>query len=620
MVSAELNKLIAHQKVLQDKKEEVAQTKHDDDRKIHAIQNEMNRLENVRHNRLQELQRSNQDAYKAVCWLRNNKHLFQGEIFEPIMMEVNVLDPRHAKYVENVIPMRDRLAFTCVIKEDMNKLIRCLREKQNLSVNVVHSGDAGGLSQFQPSTPIERLRKYGFYTYVNNLFTAPGPIMSYLCKTYRIHNIPVGDNTTNTYYEQVPQQIRQFFSDKYRYSISYSKYSSQKCTRQTEVFSDGGLSLSLDVVRLENLKGQMNDIKSNIQRYEMQIENFQGQLVKINEKIDVLREKIKDLQKEKQHAQAIQARIQTTERNLAEMRRNKKSPDEIRNQTKQKIKQLVVNMYTLQEAIKNETKKLSELVTQSSLTSLKIEDFRKKLAYSENKIGDLRGQCQEAEETLNIIKDKYTDVMNQAKSLLTKAKSLSKGFTPADDGFDEFRTEYNKLSGDIAILKSEKEKLHSLIGCLNTADDGEMREYEERLQQIKKLSEDIETSNAELNTLSTRMNRMQDEWLEPLKQLLGEINLKFAASFERMGCAGEISISTGENEKDFSQYGLCIKVTYRNGEPLQELNTTIQSGGERAVATATFMLSLQELTPVPFRCVDEINQGKTFYSCLFIYL
>lgn len=43
---------------------------------------------------------------------------------------------------------------------------------------------------------------------------------------------------------------------------------------------------------------------------------------------------------------------------------------------------------------------------------------------------------------------------------------------------------------------------------------------------------------------------------------------------------------------------------------MQELNATVQSGGERAVATAAFMLALQESTPVPFRCVDEINQGK----------
>lgn len=42
--------------------------------------------------------------------------------------------------------------------------------------------------------------------------------------------------------------------------------------------------------------------------------------------------------------------------------------------------------------------------------------------------------------------------------------------------------------------------------------------------------------------------------------------------------------------------------------PLQDLSRHFQSGGERAVSTAIYMLSLQELTSVPFRFVDEINQ------------
>lgn len=105
------------------------------------------------------------------------------------------------------------------------------------------------------------------------------------------------------------------------------------------------------------------------------------------------------------------------------------------------------------------------------------------------------------------------------------------------------------------------------------------------------------------------MDQLQEEWLGPLRQLVTEINLNFSSAFERMGCAGEVSVNPGDDEKEYSKYGLSIKVTYRNGEPMQELNNMTQSGGERAVATAVFMLSLQELTPVPFRCVDEINQG-----------
>ena len=34
-----------------------------------------------------------------------------------------------------------------------------------------------------------------------------------------------------------------------------------------------------------------------------------------------------------------------------------------------------------------------------------------------------------------------------------------------------------------------------------------------------------------------------------------------------------------------------------------------RSGGERAVSTIMYLMALQQLTTVPFRMVDEINQG-----------
>lgn len=48
---------------------------------------------------------------------------------------------------------------------------------------------------------------------------------------------------------------------------------------------------------------------------------------------------------------------------------------------------------------------------------------------------------------------------------------------------------------------------------------------------------------------------------------------------------------------------------YRDSEKLQTLSRHVQSGGERAVAIAVYTFSLQHITNVPFRCVDEINQG-----------
>jgi len=47
----------------------------------------------------------------------------------------------------------------------------------------------------------------------------------------------------------------------------------------------------------------------------------------------------------------------------------------------------------------------------------------------------------------------------------------------------------------------------------------------------------------------------------------------------------------------------------RENEPLTTLDSHRQSGGERAVSTIFYLMSLQTLTKSPFRVVDEINQG-----------
>lgn len=60
---------------------------------------------------------------------------------------------------------------------------------------------------------------------------------------------------------------------------------------------------------------------------------------------------------------------------------------------------------------------------------------------------------------------------------------------------------------------------------------------------------------------------------------------------------------------DFESYGLLLKVQFRNdSSSLRLLDAKSQSGGERALTTALFLLSLQEVTQFPFRIVDEINQ------------
>ena len=99
------------------------------------------------------------------------------------------------------------------------------------------------------------------------------------------------------------------------------------------------------------------------------------------------------------------------------------------------------------------------------------------------------------------------------------------------------------------------------------------------------------------------MNALKVSWLESFEQLIDRINTNFLEFFNRMGYAGEVGLRRGQHENDFENYGISIRVKFRDNEPLQELTGARQSGGERSVSTALYMLALQQLTSVPFRSV-----------------
>ena len=60
---------------------------------------------------------------------------------------------------------------------------------------------------------------------------------------------------------------------------------------------------------------------------------------------------------------------------------------------------------------------------------------------------------------------------------------------------------------------------------------------------------------------------------------------------------------------NFKDWGIQIRVKFREASKLQALSARVQSGGERSVSTIMYLMALQELMVSPFRCVDEINQG-----------
>lgn len=122
------------------------------------------------------------------------------------------------------------------------------------------------------------------------------------------------------------------------------------------------------------------------------------------------------------------------------------------------------------------------------------------------------------------------------------------------------------------------------------------------------MKKDLHEQNKSTGELELEINRVHRKWFPKVQGIVKSINENFSSFMESMNCAGEVELIF-PSDRDYEQYGIEIRVKYRSNEKMRALDRFVQSGGERAVAIAIYSLSLQHLSQVPFRCVDEINQG-----------
>lgn len=178
----------------------------------------LQQTQDIENKRLEVLHSMSPDAYKGVLWLRQNKHLFSKTIHEPMLLQINLKDGKYAKYFENIIPQRDLTAFVCEDKNDMNLLLKYLRDQQKLRINAVHS-DPNRVVNHQPSIPLQNIQQYGFEHYLVSLIDAPQTILNYLVKMYTLNEIPIGNDKVQSSLDHIPDHFRRFFSSTLYFEI-----------------------------------------------------------------------------------------------------------------------------------------------------------------------------------------------------------------------------------------------------------------------------------------------------------------------------------------------------------------------------------------------------------------
>jgi len=92
-------------------------------------------------------------------------------------------------------------------------------------------------------------------------------------------------------------------------------------------------------------------------------------------------------------------------------------------------------------------------------------------------------------------------------------------------------------------------------------------------------------------------------WKTVMKDLLENVSVKYQRILSQTQTLGEVHLI---NEHDIEVAGLEVRVGFK-GSQLVPLDAYTQSGGERSMATISFLLALQQHVQSPFRAVDEYD-------------
>ncbi|KAM3655722.1 structural maintenance of chromosomes protein 5 isoform 2-T2 [Ammospiza maritima maritima] len=607
-VNTELKKLQEEKANIDNNVSDLRAEKTNQEREEKRIIDRLGQLNNIMHVKEEKLKQRFRDTHSALLWLRNNKDKFKKKTCEPMMLEINMKDSRHAKYVENHISSNDLRAFVFECQEDMETFLVEVRDRQNLRVNAVCAPDKS-CAEILPSRPIEELHRYGFYSYLRELFDAPSPVMSYLCYQYRVHDVPVGTQKTRDMIERVIQEtnLKQIYTAEERYVIKMSSYTKQTITSNICLKDAQYLTSSVDTEERGQLENQRQNISNTLKSLDARLTALFERQKLLDLKDNKLRQEKKALLERENRRRQLESKIGVKYDSLRQLEQDAIDLEKefqlanvkIKEINKQKAELVTELMHLMKRIIPLNVDKVDLAFQMTRVTA------KKNRLQSEYKAGTV--QLRAAQQRLHELDNKKQHLYDKCRELMKQAQHICR-LRPDQDFPEEFQVAFQTLPNTLeeidAFLNEEKTR----ASCFTGLSSSVVEEYNKQTQEIQQLTEYLEEKRNELNNYKQNISQIKEKWINLLKVMIEQINEKFSKFFSSMQCVGEVDLHK-ENEEEYEKYGIRIRVKFHSSTELHELTPYYHSGGEKTVSTMLYLMALQELNRCPFRVVDEINQG-----------
>lgn len=557
-------------------------------------------MEDTKNKSLHALRTSGAERiFEAYKWVNDHRHEFNKDVYGPVLIEVNVKDRVHANYLEGHVAHYIWKAFITQDSGDRDFLVQNLMSFDVVVINHVDEGP--NKEPFQVS---QEMHAIGIYSRLDRVFDAPPAVKDVLIGQFGLEYSYIGSKETDERANEVQRLgIMDLWTPENHYRWSKSRYGDHVSAVVESVNQSRLLLCNVDVDELESLRTRKKELEDAISDLEISL---------------------KVLQSEQRHNEDEAAKLQREREDIlsiAQQERKRRRELESRvNQRRSKVKSL--------ETEENIDTIMANLI--SSASDLNVQRFQCAIEIKNLLIETLACRRSSAEQNMTVI-----ELESKIRELEVGVKEQEKIAVQASQQFEYCKNEVEKYRQQLQVAKKHAESVSMIspdleklfIEMPSTIEELEaaihetmneansilllnhniLEEYENRQRKIDSLEGKQDAVEVELRRCVDEINALKESWLPTIRNLVAQINETFSRNFKDMAVAGEVSLD--ERDIDYENYGILIKVKFREAGQLQVLSAHHQSGGERSVSTILYLVSLQDLTNCPFRVVDEINQG-----------
>ncbi|KAG5859110.1 SMC N-terminal domain-containing protein [Encephalitozoon hellem] len=557
--------------------------------------------------RLQMLKKYHADTYKAVCWLRENKHQFKDEIIEPPFVQLRIKDARYAPEVENFLGFQSLSPFICKSTEDFEVFVRIMKDEKKWMINAIEAIKTDKrLCRGEEAISKEVLRELGFEGVLSDFIECREEIMSYLVVAGHFDLIPVSKTNVDEGLVFRKTNVKRMAAGGRYIEIKKSRYGPEHAVIYNPLKSQNLFSHNLSLEELEGIEKELE--KRNLTRREN--EEKLKEILKDCEAID------KELQELYKKRSSYNSQIMEIKRKEARVQVLKGS----------------MNRKNLEIKMLKDTKDLDE-------EEVKIDKAKEKLEVAWKSECDELSRCLADEGYFNVFRSTFklfreiTNVNKNIEDLEENKRMIEKGRKGLEEDIIEKRKESSRLKKAIEEKKIRLEKIErkkeydeALAQLPDTIDELDeeiikekaqikiyavdskaMGEFEVREQDLKELNEDISRCSNTLENVKKKILDIKSILIDKIGRMTSKMDEQFGNLFKKIGGDGRVVFIY--DGLDTCKWKFNIMVKFRDGDSLEILNSHRQSGGERSVAIILFLLAIQHYKPSPFRLVDEINQG-----------